>query len=121
MKSIRTFQSFRAIRTPVYQSVKMASTNQSHATGQSVGMLNLSSWLLVFWQRPVPDKAQEKVPKGVEESLPNSVHDTGSQGRKSHATGDSVVPEKLQEILPESVERAVPDAIHDTSKLPPKK
>ncbi|XMA13167.1 hypothetical protein WAI453_005958 [Rhynchosporium graminicola] len=81
-----------------------SSTNQSHATGGSV----------------VPNKAQEKLPKGVEESVPNSVHDTGSQGRQSHATGDSVVPEKLQEILPESVERAVPNAIHDTSKLPPK-
>lgn len=64
----------------------------------------------------MPQKAQEKLPKGVEEAVPNSVHDTGSQGRVSHATGDSVVPKKIQEIVPESVERALPDSIHDTSK-----
>ena len=64
----------------------------------------------------VPDKRQDNLPKGANET----VSDPGSQGYKTHATGDSKVPQKLQEVLPESIERAVPDSIHDTSKLPPK-
>ncbi|KAK3064807.1 hypothetical protein LTS18_003744 [Coniosporium uncinatum] len=69
----------------------------------------------------VPGKVQEKAPKDLEESLPDSVHPTGSDPgqstNKSHAKdgGDaSIVPQKLQEKLPESVEKAVPNALHDT-------
>jgi cation transport regulator ChaB len=65
----------------------------------------------------VPQKAQEKVPAGVEHQLPDSVHDTGSNkqtGKVSHAVGDSKVPKSVQEALPEKVERAVPNVIHDT-------
>jgi len=116
------------LRSPVYSNTfRMSSTNASHATGDSIGMssslfypyqlfhlINYSNIILV------PDKAQEKLPKGVEETVPNAVHDTGSQGRQSHATGDSVVPKKIQELAPEGLERALPDSIHDTSKLPPK-
>jgi len=67
----------------------------------------------------VPHKVQQKVPQGVEDSLPDSIHPTpaGQDAGKgvSHATGKSIVPQKLQEVLPEKVERAVPNAIHDTS------
>ncbi|RPA86187.1 hypothetical protein BJ508DRAFT_411381 [Ascobolus immersus RN42] len=84
------------------------STNQSHATGHSV----------------VPDKLQQKLPRSVEDSVPNAIHDTGAPHQKgrgvSHATGKSYVPEKLQEALPESIERAVPNFIHDTSEKPNK-
>ncbi|KAK3081689.1 hypothetical protein LTS18_003871 [Coniosporium uncinatum] len=69
----------------------------------------------------VPDKVQEKAPKGLEESLPDSVHPTGSDPgqstNKSHAKDGgaaSIVPQKLQEKLPESIEKAVPNALHDT-------
>jgi hypothetical protein len=93
----------------------------SHATGGSVGKLPLSHYRSSHPNNLlVPNKAQEKLPKGVEESVPNAVHDTGSQGRVSHATGDSKVPKKVQEIVPEGLERALPDKIHDTSALPPK-
>ncbi|QDS72618.1 hypothetical protein FKW77_002141 [Venturia effusa] len=67
----------------------------------------------------VPETVQQKVPKGVEDALPDSVHPTppGNDAGKgvSHATGKSIVPQKLQEKLPEKVERAVPNFIHDTS------
>ncbi|CEI62200.1 hypothetical protein FVEN_g10301 [Fusarium venenatum] len=83
--------------------------NVSHATGTC----------------KVLEGLQEAVPKGVEESLPDSIHltgnDPGQSTNKSHVKGDvkeSVVPQKLQEILPESVERAVPNAIHDTGDAP---
>jgi hypothetical protein len=73
-------------------------------------------------QKIVPDKLQEKLPRPVEDSVPNAIHDTGAPQDKgrgvSHATGKSIVPEKLQEKLPESVERAVPNFIHDTSEKP---
>lgn len=65
----------------------------------------------------VPGKVQEKVPKGLEDQLPDAVHNTGSNkdtGKVSHAVGDSKVPQALQEALPEKVEKAVPNAIHDT-------
>ncbi|KAF4964752.1 hypothetical protein FSARC_7351 [Fusarium sarcochroum] len=69
----------------------------------------------------VPEGVQRQAPKGLEESLPDSVHPTGSNPGQStnvsHAKGGgeaSIVPQKLQEKLPESVERAVPNAIHDT-------
>ncbi|KAH7123714.1 hypothetical protein B0J11DRAFT_435512 [Dendryphion nanum] len=65
----------------------------------------------------VPGKVQEQAPKGLEESLPNSVHDTGESGRKTHAKDDgeaSIVPKGIQKVVPESVERALPDSIHDT-------
>lgn len=71
---------------------------KSHTTGDSI----------------VPEKAQEVLPQGVEESVPNKLHDTGSSGAKSHATGQSYVPEALQQVVPEKVERAIPNAIHDT-------
>lgn len=64
----------------------------------------------------VPDTAQEKLPKGVEDAVPNKVHDTGSEAGKSHATGDSKVPHVLQQAVPKKVEEALPDSIHDTSK-----
>ncbi|MCJ1257712.1 hypothetical protein MMC24_005538 [Lignoscripta atroalba] len=83
----------------------MSTTDQSHAVGGSV----------------VPDKAQEKLPKGVEDNVPNALHDTGDSGSKSHATGDSKVPKPLQEAVPKSVEKALPNAIHDTSGLPDSK
>ena len=70
----------------------------SHATGDS----------------KVPQAAQEKLPKGVEESVPDSLHDTGSS--KSHATGDSIVPEPIQKAVPKKLEEVLPNAIHDTSK-----
>ncbi|KAF1941444.1 hypothetical protein EJ02DRAFT_404423 [Clathrospora elynae] len=92
-------------------SIRMSSTNQhgqgvSHASGDSV----------------VPKKVQEAAPKGLEESLPESIHPTGSNPNnqstnQTHAKdggNDSVVPKKLQEVLPESVERAVPNALHNT-------
>jgi hypothetical protein len=72
--------------------------DQSHATGDSV----------------VPGKAQEKLPKGVEDGVPDAIHDTGSS--KSHATGDSIVPQGIQKAVPEGLEKALPDSIHDTSK-----
>ncbi|KAF2132994.1 hypothetical protein P153DRAFT_283390 [Dothidotthia symphoricarpi CBS 119687] len=70
----------------------------------------------------VPHSIQQKAPQGLEENLPNSIHDTGSskhgpQTNVSHAKGGgaaSIVPQKIQEKLPESIERAVPNAIHDT-------
>ena len=61
----------------------------------------------------VPEKAQEKLPKGVEQAVPDTVHDTNSS--KDHSTGHSYVPKPVAESLPKGVEEAVPDAIHDTS------
>ena len=58
---------------------------------------------------------EDKLPKGVEESVPDSVHDTGSS--KSHATGDSIVPKAVQEAVPKGLEEALPNKIHDTSGL----
>ncbi len=72
----------------------------SHATGDS----------------KVPESVQNVAPRGLEENLPNQVHDTGSSGSKSHATGDSLVPQAVQEAVPESVEKALPEAIHPTEK-----
>jgi len=72
------------------------STNKSHATGGSI----------------VPETAQEKLPKGVEQSVPDSVHDTNSS--VSHATGESMVPEEIQKIAPASLEKALPESIHPT-------
>ena len=71
--------------------------DQSHAQGDSA----------------VPQKAQEKLPKGVEDAVPDAVHDTGSS--KSHATGNSYVPEAIQKAVPKKVEEVLPNAIHDTS------
>ncbi|KAL9117454.1 MAG: hypothetical protein Q9187_006008 [Circinaria calcarea] len=86
----------------------MSSTNEhgqgaSHATGDSV----------------VPDKVQDVAPKGLEKSLPDTVHDTssstsGNQGAHSHATGPSKVPEAIQKVAPEGLERALPESIHPT-------
>ncbi|KAI1389879.1 uncharacterized protein F4822DRAFT_428220 [Hypoxylon trugodes] len=83
----------------------MSTTDKSHATGES----------------KVPGKVQEKAPKGLEDTLPDSIHPTGKNpGQstdKTHAKGGgdaSVLPKKVQEKVPESIERAVPNAIHDT-------
>ncbi|KAI1764128.1 hypothetical protein GGR53DRAFT_466684 [Hypoxylon sp. FL1150] len=83
----------------------MAGTDRSHATGDS----------------KVPGKVQEKAPKGLEESLPDSIHPTGKNPgestNKTHAKGDgeeSILPKKVQEKVPESIERAVPNALHNT-------
>lgn len=71
----------------------------------------------------MPGSIQEKAPKGVEDSLPDNVHDTGSGGSgkdsgmdKSHATDEnaSKVPKGIQKIVPESLERALPESIHPT-------
>jgi hypothetical protein len=45
-------------------------------------------------QSSVPGKVQDKAPKGLEDQLPDAIHDTGSNsktGKVSHATGDSKV------------------------------
>lgn len=60
----------------------------------------------------VPEKAQEQLPKGVEQSVPDSVHDTNSS--VSHATGDSVVPESIQKAAPAGLEKVLPESIHPT-------
>ncbi|KAI9873074.1 MAG: hypothetical protein M1830_000859, partial [Pleopsidium flavum] len=90
--SKRTFQTTSAIM----QNDQGQGT--SHATGGS----------------KVPQTAQDKLPQGVEENVPNTIHDTGSSGAKSHAVGDSKVPKAVQEAVPEKLERALPNAIHDT-------
>lgn len=75
------------------------STNMSHAVGDSV----------------VPQKLQEKLPKGVEEAVPNKLHDTGADtSGASHKTGDSYVPGVLQETVPTKVEEVLPEKIHPT-------
>ena len=63
----------------------------------------------------VPATAQEKLPQSVEENVPNTIHDTGSTGSKSHATGDSKVPQAIQEAVPKKLEEVLPNKIHDTS------
>lgn len=130
MQSLRSSAFTRALRSssnltrttrPFSSTISSNAQGQgtSHATGGSV----------------VPGKVQEQAPKGLEESLPNSVnatliwwlkdedwvskqvHDTGSQGRKIHAKNDgedSIVPKKIQEIVPEGLGRALPDNIHNT-------
>ncbi|KAF2200411.1 hypothetical protein GQ43DRAFT_373921 [Delitschia confertaspora ATCC 74209] len=74
----------------------------SHATGDS----------------KVPGKIQQAAPQGLEESLPNKVHDTGSgTGRQTHALNDgedSIVPKPIQKAVPEKLERVLPNAIHNT-------
>ncbi|KAK5465494.1 hypothetical protein LTS15_002057 [Exophiala xenobiotica] len=61
------------------------STNKSHAT--------------------VPETAQEKILKGVEQAVPDPVHDANSS--VSHASGESMAPEGFsshsREALPESI------------------
>ncbi|KAI1609737.1 hypothetical protein EDD37DRAFT_665296 [Exophiala viscosa] len=75
----------------------MSGTDKSHATGDSI----------------VPEKAQEVLPKGVEQSVPDSVHDTDSS--VSHATGESMVPEAIQKAAPEGLEKALPESVHPTN------
>ena len=80
--------------------------DKSHATGSSV----------------VPQKAQEKLPEGVESVVPNALHDTGDSRISettnfvSHATdpAKSLVPEPIQRLVPEGLERALPESIHPT-------
>lgn len=43
------------------------STHQSHAKGEGQGSV-------------VPQKLQEKLPEGVERTVPNALHETGDQG-----------------------------------------
>jgi len=57
----------------------------------------------------VPQAAQEKLPKGVEQAVPDSLHDTGSS--KDISGGDSIVPKAVAESLPKGVQEAVPDAM----------
>ena len=73
-------------------------TDRSHAVGDSI----------------VPQTLQEKLPKGVEEAVPNFIHDTGN-GAKSHATGDSAVPEAAQKAVPKKAEEVLPDKVHPTN------
>lgn len=70
----------------------------------------------------VPLKAQEAVPRGVEDKLPNSVHDTGASStgnsdsmKQSHATGPSKVPAGIQKVAPKGLEEALPESIHPTN------
>ncbi|WVR04213.1 hypothetical protein IAU60_001213 [Kwoniella sp. DSM 27419] len=65
----------------------------------------------------VPGAVQKAAPQGLEENLPNSVHNTNPAANEhvSHSTGHSIVPEAIQKAVPEGLERALPDAIHDTS------
>ncbi|KAF2704572.1 hypothetical protein K504DRAFT_538057 [Pleomassaria siparia CBS 279.74] len=72
----------------------------------------------------VPEAVQKKAPSGLEESLPNPVHDTtGADGQDTQGKGvshaldkpdASKVPETVQKAVPEKLERALPNAIHDT-------
>ncbi|KAF1996280.1 hypothetical protein P154DRAFT_525707 [Amniculicola lignicola CBS 123094] len=70
----------------------------------------------------VPDSIQKKAPQGLEESLPNKVHETGStttdtSSRQTHAKDGgaaSKVPLPIQKAVPEKLERALPNSIHDT-------
>lgn len=83
-------------------------TANENSKGQGVSHAGNSS---------VPESIQRKAPAGLEDQLPDSVHDTGSNsktGKISHATGDSKVPLSVQEALPASIEKIVPNAIHDT-------
>ncbi|KAK3650919.1 hypothetical protein LTR56_005970 [Elasticomyces elasticus] len=50
---------------------------------------------------------------GVEEAVPDTIHDTNSS--KDLSKGDSIVPKPVAESLPAGVQKAVPDAIHNTS------
>ncbi|KAL8727791.1 MAG: hypothetical protein Q9181_005577 [Wetmoreana brouardii] len=75
------------------------STSRSHATGDSI----------------VPQKLQEKLPKGVENAVPNAIHDTGSGSGSSHATDSSAVPKPAQDAVPKQVEESLPDKVHPTS------
>ncbi|KAK4901361.1 hypothetical protein LTR27_001919 [Elasticomyces elasticus] len=75
-------------------------THKSHATDPQSGSV-------------VPEKAQEVLPKGVEEAVPDTLHDTNSS--KDLSKGDSIVPKPVAESLPAGVQKAVPDAIHNTS------
>ena len=82
----------------------MSGTDRSHAVdsqGQSV----------------VPNAVQKNAPKGLEDTLPNSVHNTDptADGPVSHATGPSLVPEAIQKIAPEGLEKALPESIHPTN------
>ncbi|ODO08375.1 hypothetical protein L198_00100 [Cryptococcus wingfieldii CBS 7118] len=75
------------------------SANQSHA----VDSVNQSS---------VPYSVQQNAPRGLEESLPDSVHNTDpskDERNVSHATGKSIVPEAIQKAAPEGLERALPE------------
>ncbi|KAM7190147.1 hypothetical protein V8F33_009624 [Rhypophila sp. PSN 637] len=98
-------QTFRQLLTTT---IRTSSMDRPHATG---GPTNSA----------VPDKVQQKAPKGLEEALPDSVHPTGKEpGQSTHKTHalndgeDTIVPKKIQEKLPEKVERAVPNIIHNT-------
>ncbi|KAK5678060.1 hypothetical protein LTS10_009229 [Elasticomyces elasticus] len=75
-------------------------THKSHATDSQSGSV-------------VPEKAQEVLPKGVEEAVPDTLHDTNSS--KDLSKGDSIVPKAVAESLPAGLQKAVPDAIHNTS------
>ncbi len=73
---------------------------------------SLTTSFMLMVSLTVPETAQEKLPKGVEQSVPDSVHDTNSS--VSHATGESMVPEEIQKIAPASIEKALPESIHPT-------
>jgi hypothetical protein len=60
----------------------------------------------------VPETEQEKLSKGVEQAVPDSVHDTNSS--VSHATGESMVPEAIQKVASASLEKDLPKSIHPT-------
>ncbi|KAL4912105.1 hypothetical protein BDW62DRAFT_206774 [Aspergillus aurantiobrunneus] len=66
----------------------------------------------------VPQAVQDKAPQGLEESLPNKMHDTGSgTGRQTHALNEgeeSMLPKGVQKAAPEKLERALPNKIHNT-------
>ncbi|KAI1778212.1 hypothetical protein F4818DRAFT_405198 [Hypoxylon cercidicola] len=110
-QSIRTLKSSTSRQLPsTVRSLstifaRMSNMDKSHATGGS----------------KVPGKVQEKAPKGLEESLPESVHPTSKNpmqsANKTHAKGggeESILPKKVQEAVPEGIEKAVPNVLHNT-------
>lgn len=89
-------------------------TGSNESKGKLHQSLSISDLHHTNTHKTVPAKVQEKAPKGLEDELPNSVHNTGSDKGVSHATGESKVPKVLQEAVPKSVEEKLPESIHPT-------
>ncbi|ORX35543.1 hypothetical protein BD324DRAFT_652094 [Kockovaella imperatae] len=88
-------------------------TNPSHSA-------NASHAVDPQHESKVPYGVQNAAPKGLEEALPDSVHNTDpTKDNKniSHATGPSKVPGAIQKAAPEGLERALPESIHPTNKF----
>lgn len=92
-------------------SAPAASTSSTGAASRGIGVSHAKPGD----SSVVPQKLQEALPEKVENAVPNTMHDTGSKGSKSHAKpGGSILPETVQQMVPETIERLVPNAIHDT-------